>query len=159
MAAPATLDYASAPPPDPIPLPRRVAAEFVGTFALVFAGCGAITAGVEHVGVALAFGLTIGARVIALGDVSGAHFNPAVTFAFAVSRRMRSGDAAAYVTVQCLAGAIAAACLLIILGASGPISLGATFPSERPTLSTPVRVAPSPPGSSTLNTLSISDRS
>src|SRR5688500_2507299 len=132
MAAPATLDYASAPPPDPIPLPRRVAAEFVGTFALVFAGCGAITAGVEHVGVALAFGLTIGAMVIALGDVSGAHFNPAVTFAFAVSRRMRSGDAAVYVTVQRLAGAIAAGCLVIILGACGARSPRSCLPARRP---------------------------
>lgn len=129
-----TLDYAHAPPADPIPLPRRLAAEFVGTFALVFAGCGAIAAGVDHVGVALAFGLAITTMVIAVGDVSGAHFNPAVSFAFAVSRRMNAGDAVAYVVVQC-AGAVLASLLLaanLWLGSSiiYPSDVGATAPQQ-----------------------------
>ena len=68
-----------------------LAAEFVGTFALVFAGCGAImvdakTRALGHVGVAITFGLVIMVMIYAVGHISGAHFNPAVTFAFALSR-------------------------------------------------------------------------
>ena len=71
-------------------LARRLAAEFVGTFALVFAGCGAImvdakTQALGHVGVAISFGLVIMAMIYAVGHISGAHFNPAVTFAFALT--------------------------------------------------------------------------
>ena len=73
------------------PLARLLAAEFVGTFALVFAGCGAImvdakTGALGHVGVAISFGLVIMVMIYAVGHISGAHFNPAVTFAFALSR-------------------------------------------------------------------------
>ena len=68
-----------------------LAAEFVGTFALVFAGCGAImvdakTQALGHVGVAISFGLVIMVMIYAVGHISGAHFNPAVSFAFALSR-------------------------------------------------------------------------
>ena len=66
-------------------------AEAIGTFALVFAGCGAImvqskTDQLGHVGVAIAFGLVILFGIYAVGHISGAHFNPAVTFAFALTR-------------------------------------------------------------------------
>ena len=71
---------------------RRSVAELVGTYALVTAGCGAIMVNsltngtLTHVGVALTFGLIIMVMIAAVGHISGAHFNPAVTFAFAVTR-------------------------------------------------------------------------
>jgi len=72
-------------------LARLLAAEFIGTFALVFAGCGAVmvdaqTGALGHVGVAITFGLVIMAMIYAVGHISGAHFNPAVSFVFALSR-------------------------------------------------------------------------
>ena len=72
-------------------LARSLLAEVIGTFALVFAGCGAImvdakTGALGHVGVAISFGLVIMVMIYAVGHISGAHFNPSVTFAFAVSR-------------------------------------------------------------------------
>src|ERR671930_1091221 len=74
-----------------IPLLRSLAAEAIGTFALVFAGAGAImvdekTHALGHVGVAFSFGLVIMVMIYAVGHISGAHFNAAVTFAFALSR-------------------------------------------------------------------------
>ena len=70
---------------------RKLAAEILGTFALVFAGCGAImvdarTHALGHVGVAITFGLVIMVMIYAVGHISGAHFNAAVTFAFALTR-------------------------------------------------------------------------
>jgi aquaporin NIP len=74
-----------------LPLVRALVAESIGTFALVFAGCGAImvdakTGQLGHVGVAISFGLVIMFGVYAVGHISGAHFNAAVTFAFALTR-------------------------------------------------------------------------
>ena len=86
-------------------LARLLAAEFVGTFALVFAGCGAImvdakTDALGHVGVAITFGLVIMAMIYAVGHISGAHFNPAVTFAFALSRHFPWPRAVGYWAAQ-----------------------------------------------------------
>jgi len=89
-----------------------LAAELLGTFALVFAGTGAIvineaTGVVSHVGVALTFGLVVFALVAALGDVSGAHLNPAVTLGFYLARRFPAKSAGLYIAAQ-FAGAVLA---------------------------------------------------
>jgi MIP family channel proteins len=117
--------------PDPI---RRAGAEGLAAFALVFAGCGAIVADAEYggalgtVGIALAFGLVIMVMVYAIGHLSGAHINPAVTLAFALTRHFPAREAAAYVAAQ-LAGAICGALLLLAVWPDAPADLGATFPS------------------------------
>jgi MIP family channel proteins len=114
------------------PLARLLVAEFVGTLALVFAGCGAIMVnakggGLGQVGIALTFGLVIMAMIYAAGHVSGAHFNPAVTAAFALSRHFPGRRALAYWVAQ-IAGALVAAALL--RASLGDIAdVGATQPS------------------------------
>jgi len=115
-----------------MPLGRRLAAEALGTFALVFFGAGAImvtsrNGDLGRVGIALAFGLVIAAMVYALGHISGAHLNPAVSLAFALTRHFPWRLVAAYWTAQCL-GAIAAA--LLLRGSLGDVAdVGATTPS------------------------------
>ena len=109
-----------------------LAAEFVGTFALVFAGCGAVmvdakTQALGHVGVAISFGLVIMVMIYAVGHISGAHFNPAVSFAFALSRHFPWPRLLGYSVAQVL-GAICAAAIL--RGSLGDVAhVGATLPS------------------------------
>jgi MIP family channel proteins len=111
---------------------RALVAEAIGTFALVFAGCGAImvdakTHELGHVGVAITFGLVIMFGIYAVGHISGAHFNPSVTFAFALSRHFPWTRAFGYWVAQ-LIGALAAAAVL--RGSLGNIAdVGATLPS------------------------------
>jgi len=113
-------------------LGRVLVAEALGTFALVFAGCGAImvdakTHQLGHVGVAITFGLVILFGIYSVGHISGAHFNPAVTFAFALTRHFPWSRAFSYWCAQ-LVGAIAAAALLrASLG--NVANVGATLPS------------------------------
>lgn len=102
-------------------LSARLGAEFLGTFWLVFGGCGtAVLAsgipdvGVGYLGVALAFGLTVVTGVYALGHVSGGHFNPAVTVGLTVAKRFPARDVVAYVVTQVVAAIVAAAVLLVV---------------------------------------------
>ncbi|MDQ3626975.1 MAG: aquaporin, partial [Verrucomicrobiota bacterium] len=112
---------------------RRCGAEFFGTFCLVFAGTGAIvindTAGsaITHVGIALTFGLIVLVMIYTLGDISGAHLNPAVTVGFFAAGRLRFSDVLPYISSQ-LAGALAGSALLRSLF-PGHATLGATLPS------------------------------
>ena len=113
-------------------LVRSLTAELIGTFALVFAGCGAVmvdakTHQLGHVGVAISFGLVIMFGIYAVGHISGAHFNPAVTFAFALTRHFPWRRTVLYWGAQ-LVGALAAAALL--RGSLGNVAdTGATLPS------------------------------
>jgi aquaporin Z len=111
---------------------KRYLAEAIGTFALVFAGTGAIvidqvTNGqVTHVGISLTFGLIVMAMIYAFGDLSGAHLNPAVTIGFWVSGRFETRSVLPYLLSQ-LAGAFLASALLFAM--FGRVaSLGATIP-------------------------------
>ncbi|MEO8289526.1 MAG: aquaporin [Gaiellaceae bacterium] len=90
---------------------RRCVAEFVGIFALVFVGAGSVMTGGGLLAVAVAHGLILAIMVSAVGHISGAHFNPAVTFGFLVTRRIAPLLAASYWVAQLL-GALSAAALL-----------------------------------------------
>nr|QJD39004.1 major intrinsic family protein [Zygnema circumcarinatum] len=112
---------------------KKAFAEAVGTFALTFAGCGAIVVNrlsdgaITHVGIAIVFGLMLMAMIYAVGHVSGAHLNPAVTISFTAVGRFPLKEVPSYVVAQ-VGGATAAAALLrAILGLEG--ELGATVPS------------------------------
>ena len=119
------------PPPT---LGRRASAEAIGTFALVFAGCGAIVTDAERhgalgvVGVGLVFFLVLVVAIAALGHISGAHFNPGVSLSFFLTRHLPARDLGVYVVAQLL-GATLAAGLLLVVWPEHPASLGATVPS------------------------------
>ena len=112
---------------------RRCISEFIGTFALVFAGTGAIVindasgGGITHVGIALTFGLVVLAMIYTFGDISGAHLNPAVTVGFWAARRIPLIDVALYLPSQ-VVGAISASGTLRLLFPKNPL-LGATLPA------------------------------
>jgi aquaporin NIP len=115
-------------------LARRAMAEGIGTFALVFAGCGAIVTNEQRhgalgvVGIGLVFFLVLLGAIAAFGHVSGAHFNPAVSLSFFLTRRLPTRDLGAYWFAQ-LAGATLAALVLLIIWPSRAANLGATVPS------------------------------
>lgn len=112
---------------------KKYFAEFLGTFCLVFAGTGAIVVNdisggvVTHVGVALTFGLVVLAMIYSLGDISGAHLNPAVTLGFFAARRLGGASVLPYIASQ-TAGALAASFLLRALF-PGQTNLGETMPA------------------------------
>ncbi|MGI8633140.1 MAG: aquaporin [Solirubrobacterales bacterium] len=118
-------------------LARRAAAEGIGTFALVFAGCGAIVTDAERagavgvLGVGVVFFMVLLAAIAALGHISGAHFNPGVSLSFFLTRHLPGRDLAVYVAAQ-LAAATAAALVLGVVWAGTPSELGATTPSIDP---------------------------
>jgi MIP family channel proteins len=107
---------------------KRAAAEFVGTFALVFVGAGSVAAlSGDLTGIALAHGLAIGVMASAVGHISGGHFNPAVTLGFLVTGRMRPQLAAVYWVSQVVAAVLAALLLAWVLPnrLTDPTNLGA----------------------------------
>ena len=115
---------------------QKSLAEFIGTFALVFAGCGSIMVASRFPGsipapvIPVVFGLTVAAMVYAVGHISGAHFNPAVTVAFAVARHFPPKEILAYCVAQ-ISGALAAIGILTLILPSGTV-FGATIPSVHP---------------------------
>lgn len=113
-------------------LSRRLGAEFLGTFWLVFGGCGAavIAAGFPDVGigllgVALAFGLTVLTMAYAFGHISGGHFNPAVTVGAWLAGRLPRKDVLPYVVTQVIAAIVASAALLLVASGNPDYSLDA----------------------------------
>src|SRR5579863_10785275 len=118
-------------------LGKRAAAEFFGTFWLVFGGCGAAVLdaafpnlGIGFLGVAFAFGLTVLTMAFAIGHISGCHLNPAVSIGLIVGKRFPVSDLPAYLIAQ-VAGAIAGAGVLYVIASGKPgFSLAAGFASN-----------------------------
>ena len=110
---------------------RQVGAELLGTYTLVTAGCGAIivnsqTGALSHIGVALTFGLVVTVMIAATGHLSGAHFNPAVTLAFAVIRRFPWREVPFYIGAQLFGATLGAFTLRTLFGLTA--NLGVTIP-------------------------------
>jgi aquaporin NIP len=118
---------------------RKYVSELIGTFALVLCGTGAIiinqeTSGViSHTGIAITFGLIVMAMIYSLGNISGAHLNPAVSIAFAVSGRFSWKEVLPYITSQCV-GALLASLVLRFLFPNNDF-LGSTLPAGTPSQS------------------------
>ena len=120
-----------------MPIGKRAAAEFFGTFWLVFGGCGsAVLAaafpglGIGFAGVALAFGLTVLTMVYAVGHISGGHFNPAVSVGLAAGKRFPASDLPAYIIAQVVGAIAAAAVLFVIASGSANFNVHAGFASN-----------------------------
>ncbi len=118
-------------------LSRRSVAEFIGTFWLVFGGCGAAVLaaafpglGIGFVGVALAFGLTLLTMAFAIGHISGCHINPAVTVGLVVGKRFPLSELPAYVIAQVLGGLTGSAVLYFIASGKAGFSLAGGFASN-----------------------------
>lgn len=115
---------------------KKYLAEIIGTFALVFCGTGAIiinqqTGGViTHAGIAITFGLIVSAMIYALGDISGAHFNPAVTIAFWVAKCFPAKEIVPYIISQATGAFIASFTLKFLFPANQ--LLGSTLPAGVP---------------------------
>jgi len=113
---------------------KKIVAESIGTFAMVFCGCGAMTinevtnGAISHVGVAITWGLIVMAMIYAFGEISGAHFNPAVTIGFAFAKKFAWREVPTYILAQAV-GAIFAAFLLWFLFPDSQL-LGETTPAD-----------------------------
>jgi aquaporin NIP len=112
---------------------KKYISEFIGTFSMVFCGTGAMTinevtgGGVTHVGIGLTWGLIVMAMIYAFGDISGAHFNPAVTIAFAYAKKFAWKEVPKYIIAQIL-GAFTASIILLFLFPTSEF-LGSTIPT------------------------------
>ena len=120
-----------------MPLSRRAIAEFIGTFWLVFGGCGAAvldaafpSLGIGFLGVAFAFGLTLLTMVYTIGHISGCHINPAVSVGLAVGGRFPVKDLAAYIIAQVAGGIAAAGVLYVIASGRSGFDLAGGFASN-----------------------------
>ena len=120
-----------------MPLGKRAAAEFIGTFWLVFGGCGsAVLAaafpelGIGFAGVALAFGLTVLTMAFAIGHISGCHLNPAVSVGLVVGRRFPASELLAYIAAQVVGAIVAAGVLFVIASGKAGFDLAAGFASN-----------------------------
>ena len=115
-------------------LSRRTLAEFIGTFWLVFGGCGAAvldaafpSLGIGFLGVALAFGLTLLTMAFAIGHISGCHLNPAVSTGLVIAKRFPASDLLPYVVAQVLGGLAGSAVLYVIASGREGFSLAGGF--------------------------------
>ena len=112
---------------------KKYISEFIGTFSMIFCGTGAMTINevtggdVTHVGIAMTWGLIVMAMIYAFGETSGAHFNPAVSIAFAHAKKFSWREVPKYIIAQIL-GAFSASLILWFLFPSSEI-LGATIPT------------------------------
>jgi len=120
-----------------MPMSKRLAAEFLGTFWLVLGGCGSAvlaaafpTLGIGFVGVALAFGLTLLTMAFAIGHISGCHINPAVTVGLVTGGRFPARELVPYVVAQVLGGIAAAAVLYVIASGHAGFDVSAGFASN-----------------------------
>jgi aquaporin Z len=120
-----------------MPLSKRAAAEFIGTFWLVFGGCGSAViaaafpnVGIGLLGVAFAFGLTVLTMAYAIGHISGCHLNPAVSVGLVVGKRFPASDLLPYVIAQVAGGIVAAAVLYVIASGKPGFDLAAGFASN-----------------------------
>jgi aquaporin Z len=116
---------------DPHTMTQRLTAEFLGTFVLVFGGCGAAVlaagvpdVGIGYLGVAFAFGLTVLTMAYAVGHISGGHFNPAITVGLACAKRFSWSEVAPYAVTQVVAACVAATALFVV--ANGQDGFSAT---------------------------------
>ena len=120
-----------------MPLSKKVAAEFAGTFWLVFGGCGSAVlaakfpeVGIGLVGVSLAFGLTVLTMAYAVGHISGGHFNPAVTIGLFAGGRTESSELVPYILAQVAGAIVAAAVLWVIASGKAGFDLAGGFASN-----------------------------
>ena len=119
---------------------KHYISESIGTFTMIFCGCGAMTineitnGSISHVGVAITWGLVVMAMIYAFGEISGAHFNPAVTIAFAVAKKFSWKKVPAYILAQAIGGILAVAVLWFLFPESkflGETTPAAGFPSYK----------------------------
>lgn len=120
-----------------MPLSKKLIAEFLGTFWLVFGGCGsAVLAaafpnlGIGFVGVALAFGLTVLTMAFAIGHISGCHLNPAVSFGLLAGKRFPAGELIPYIVAQVLGGIAGAGVLFVIASGKAGFDVSGGFASN-----------------------------